>query len=88
MDNYLYITIAILIAFSAILYVLYQTASEKLKFEKMKNEEYECELIQMENENSALRAEMKLHSKLEKETNEKISALNNGDLSPDDILPK
>lgn len=79
MSNAILITIIILVAVIAILYFILKTTMEKLSLSRMKNTEYEYAIKELEKENSALRDGLNLKTKMEKETNEKIDSLHDGD---------
>jgi len=79
MRNAILITIIILVLLVMILFFALRTALEKLSLAKMKNEEYEYTIKELEKKNSALRDGLNLKAKLEKETNEKIDSLHTGD---------
>ena len=69
----------LVVAMAMIFYFAWRYAYGKLQDERLKNAVLERSVRQLESENGKLREEMKLKSRLEKETNEKIDSLHTGD---------
>ena len=88
MSNAILIAFCLITAMATVCYLAWKITYGKLQDERLKNAVLERSVKQLEEENGKLREETKFKAKLEKETNEKITAITNGDLSPDDVLPK
>lgn len=82
METYIIITVILLAAF---LYVLYQRANEKLSEAKLRNEDYEFQIHQLNMEKEALTEELAMLSKNRRKTDEKINELHTGDAADNAI---
>mgnify|MGYP006873146785 CR=1 FL=1 len=88
MTNITLIVIGLSWLMIVVLYLCFSTYKSKYDSAMLKIAELKYTLSETQKENSLLKEAGKIKSKLEKETNEKITAITNGDLSPDDVLPK
>lgn len=73
------IAFAVLILVILFLYMLYQHEKEKLSDVEMENIDLKQKIMQLNDENSMLREEMKVISKNRREADEKINELHSGD---------
>ena len=79
MSNAILIAFCLITAMAAACYFAWKITYGKLQDERLKNAALERSVKQLEEENGKLREETRLKAKVEKETNEKIDSLHDGD---------